>query len=101
MLFRSNETLRHRPVIPNAEPRLTKQPARWRARHHSPDRLITTWVGQARRAAHAGDGGRREEALLFHPSGVAFDNRGNLYIADSNNHAIRKVGLDGTVTTNP
>jgi sugar lactone lactonase YvrE len=37
--------------------------------------------------------------LLFHPSGVAFDNRGNLYIADSNNHAIRKVRIDGTVTT--
>jgi sugar lactone lactonase YvrE len=79
--------------------RLTKQQARWRARQEPRNRSITTWVGQGRIAAYAGDGGRREDALLFHPSGVAFDNRGNLYIADSNNHAIRKVLLDGTVTT--
>jgi len=64
-----------------------------------PDRSIATWVGQARIAAYAGDGAQRQEALLFHPSGVAFDNRGNLYIADSNNHAIRKVAPDGTVRT--
>jgi sugar lactone lactonase YvrE len=79
--------------------RLTNQQARWRAQRQATDRSITTWVGHARIAAHAGDGGRREEALLFHPSGVAFDNRGSLYIADSNNNAIRKVLLDGTVIT--
>ncbi|WP_229490274.1 gluconolaconase [Pseudoduganella namucuonensis] len=36
----------------------------------------------------------------FHtPSGIAIDARGNLYVADTGNHAIRKVAPDGTVST--
>ena len=31
--------------------------------------------------------------------GIAIDARGNLFIADFNNHAIRKVSSDGTITT--
>ncbi|MDC8759891.1 gluconolaconase [Janthinobacterium fluminis] len=39
-------------------------------------------------------------AAAFHtPSGVALDAAGNLYVADTGNHAIRKVAPDGTVTT--
>ncbi|MGO4465768.1 gluconolaconase [Pseudoduganella sp. RAF53_2] len=33
------------------------------------------------------------------PSGLALDRKGNLYVADTGNHAIRKVAPDGTVTT--
>lgn len=33
------------------------------------------------------------------PSGVALDGRGNLYVADTGNHAIRKIAPDGTVST--
>lgn len=39
-------------------------------------------------------------AASFHtPSGVALDAHGNLYVADTGNHAIRKVAPDGTVST--
>src|SRR5947209_2268301 len=33
------------------------------------------------------------------PTGIAFDQGGNLYVADSLNHVIRKVSRAGTVTT--
>jgi sugar lactone lactonase YvrE len=40
---------------------------------------------------YTGDGGPASSAALNRPSAVALDSAGNLYIADSNNHAIRKV----------
>jgi len=46
-----------------------------------------------------GDGGAATVALLNHPSGVAADASGNLYIADRDNHRVRRVGADGTITT--
>jgi sugar lactone lactonase YvrE len=33
------------------------------------------------------------------PSALAIDRRGNLYVADTGNHAIRKIAPDGSVTT--
>jgi sugar lactone lactonase YvrE len=39
-------------------------------------------------------------AAAFHtPSGLALDGEGNLYVADTGNHAIRKVSPQGIVTT--
>ena len=39
-------------------------------------------------------------AAAFHtPSGIALDRHGNLYVADTGNHAIRKVSAQGVVTT--
>jgi sugar lactone lactonase YvrE len=39
-------------------------------------------------------------AASFHtPSALAIDRRGNLYVADTGNHAIRKMTPDGRVTT--
>ena len=46
----------------------------------------------------SGDNGAATSATLFHPAGVAVDQSGNLYIADSQNGAIRKVS-NGTITT--
>ncbi len=47
----------------------------------------------------SGDHGPAASALLQHPSGVAVDASGYIYIADRDNHRIRRVGLDGTITT--
>ncbi len=39
------------------------------------------------------------QASFNTPSGIAADAQGNLYVADTGNHAIRRIGIDGQVTT--
>jgi uncharacterized protein (TIGR03437 family) len=46
-----------------------------------------------------GDGGPATSARLNHPTNVALDAIGNLYIADQANNRIRRVALNGTITT--
>ncbi|MBS1874187.1 MAG: SMP-30/gluconolactonase/LRE family protein [Acidobacteria bacterium] len=67
-----------------------------RIRRISPQGVIATVAGSD---PAAGDGGPSAKALLFQPSGVAFDSSGNLYIADTSNHRVRRVATDGTITT--
>lgn len=43
--------------------------------------------------------GKLEEAEFNYPSGLAIDASDNIYIADTNNHKIRKLSPDGSVTT--
>jgi sugar lactone lactonase YvrE len=59
---------------------------------------ITTVAGTGV-AGFSGDGGPATTATLNSPSRVALDKAGNLYIADSDNFRVRKVALDGTITT--
>jgi sugar lactone lactonase YvrE len=47
----------------------------------------------------SGDGGPATKAELKFPSGLAFDRDGNLFIADTINHRVRKVAPDGTIST--
>jgi sugar lactone lactonase YvrE len=60
---------------------------------------ISTFAGSAVGAAgYSGDGGLATAALLNCPRGVAVDSMGNVYIADTKNHVVRKVA-GGTITT--
>ena len=60
--------------------------------------VITTVAGDGTRG-YGGDGGPATAAQLDLPYGVALDGADNLYIADRNNHRIRKVDASGVITT--
>ena len=59
---------------------------------------ISTFAGTGT-AGFSGDHGAASEAKLSHPAGLAFDSAGNLYIADVVNGSVRKVDLNGIITT--
>ena len=69
-----------------------------RVRRVSPTGLIVTVAGNGT-AGSAGDGGPATAAVLNRPVAVAVDGAGNLYIADLDNQRIRKVGVNGVITT--
>jgi hypothetical protein len=48
---------------------------------------------------YSGDGGAATNAELYYPVDVAVDVYGNLFIADLDNNRIRKVGINGVITT--
>ncbi len=61
---------------------------------------ITTVAGIGRSQGFSGDGGDATNAQLDKPYGVWVDSSENIYIADTNNHVIRKVdGATGIITT--
>jgi sugar lactone lactonase YvrE len=60
--------------------------------------MITTAVGNGA-YGYSGDGGEAIHALLSGPVALAVDSGDNLYIADVNNNAIRKVSPAGIITT--
>jgi Secretion system C-terminal sorting domain/NHL repeat len=59
---------------------------------------ITTYAGNGT-AGYSGDAGPASVAKLRNPTGVALDTMGNLFIADANNNAVRKVYAGGTIVT--
>jgi sugar lactone lactonase YvrE len=61
--------------------------------------VITTFAGTGQSGSAAGDGGQAVFATLSGPVGVAVDNTGAVYIADTGNCDIRKVSLSGVITT--
>ena len=59
---------------------------------------ITTFAGNGI-AGYAGDNGPAQQASLNHPTGVAVDGAGNVYICDAGNNIVRRVGADGSIKT--
>jgi gliding motility-associated-like protein len=60
--------------------------------------MISTFAGNGT-AGYSGDGGPAMAASLFRPYAVIVDNHDNVYIAEDSNHVIRKISLDGIITT--
>ncbi len=60
--------------------------------------LITTYAGNGSQG-FSGDGGPATAAQVDRPRDVTIDSKGNLFIADCFNYRIRKVDLNGTITT--
>jgi uncharacterized protein (TIGR03437 family) len=64
----------------------------------SSDGTISTVAGTGTRG-YSGDGGAARDAWLNGPEGVTVDAAGTLYIADTFNGRIRRMGTDGIITT--
>ncbi len=70
-----------------------------RVRRVGPDGIISTVAGGGTPANGVGDGGPALQARLNLQWGLAFGPDGSLYIADTSNHRIRRVGPDGVIQT--
>ena len=60
--------------------------------------MIETLAGILKRSFN-GDGIPAVTAGLHSPSGLAADNKGNLYVADQYNYRVRRISPDGIITT--
>lgn len=60
--------------------------------------IITTVAGNGT-AGFGGDGGPATQASLNLPSGIVFDENGNLYIADRSNNRVRVIDSQGIIQT--
>ena len=64
----------------------------------SPSGAVTTIAGTGT-SGFSGDGGPATAAQLYGPSALTIGPDGSLYIADSGNNRIRRVGPDGIIST--
>ncbi len=69
-----------------------------RVRQVTPGGIINTVAGDGT-MGYSGDNGQATAAELWTPMGLAMDASGNLYIADADNHRIRKMNAGGTIYT--
>jgi sugar lactone lactonase YvrE len=60
--------------------------------------VITTIAGTGV-AGFSGDGGSATRAQLALPMSLALDSSGNLYVADTHNHRIRRISTTGAILT--
>ena len=60
--------------------------------------MMTRYAGSGE-SGFSGDGGPAIKANFKTPAGLAFDPEGNLYIADRENHRIRKIDTSGNIST--
>lgn len=62
----------------------------------TPSGIVSTYAGTGSPGVK---NGFRLEATFNQPYGLALDNDGNLYVGDVANHCIRRISVDGQVTT--
>ncbi len=67
-----------------------------RIRKINPAGTVTTFAGSGKASWKEG---KATEAEFYNPSGVAVDASGNVYVADYDNHRIRKITPAGVVST--
>ena len=60
---------------------------------------VFQWSTLAGRAGVGSEDGPATEARFNRPHGIALDLAGNLYVADTGNHTVRKIGPAGIVST--
>ena len=60
--------------------------------------IIDTVVGTGTHG-YAGDGGPAVLARIGAPSAIRFDGRGDLYFSDRGYHVVRRVDVEGIITT--
>ncbi|MSV30535.1 MAG: hypothetical protein EXQ52_17600, partial [Bryobacterales bacterium] len=71
---------------------------RYRIRKVDAAGIITTVAGNGS-CAFDSDNRLAPNASLCNPYGIAFDRDGNMFIADTGHHRIRRVTVDGVITT--
>ena len=64
----------------------------------TPAKVVTTLAGGMSYATGNADG-IGEAAGFSHPAGLATDNAGNIYVADTGNNTVRRIAPDGSVIT--
>ena len=70
----------------------------YRIRKVNGNGIISTVAGNGT-SGYSGDGGKATSAKINNPMGVTVDAARNLYVVDSGNHCVRKVGTNNTITT--
>jgi sugar lactone lactonase YvrE len=61
--------------------------------------IITTIAGGGPTSTNFGDGGPATAATIGYPLGLAFDRAGALYVGDTGDGRVRRIDLNGTITS--